>query len=75
MTSEMESNVKDILVKMIEDLKLEILQLDKENKDLKANIQKLKNSVTEKFNLQEDDIYNLSLSVNELKSMVKYSND
>lgn len=75
MTSEMESNVKDMLVKMIEDLKLEILQLDKENKDLKANIQKLKNSVTEKFNLQEDDIYNLSLSVNELKSMVKYSND
>ena len=68
MTSEVETNVKDNLEKMIEELKLEVLQLGKE---LKANLQKLKNSITEKFNSQEDDIYNLSLSINEIRNMVK----
>lgn len=71
MTSEVETNVKDNLEKMIEELKLEVLQLGKENKELKANLQKLKNSITEKFNSQEDDIYNLSLSINEIRNMVK----
>lgn len=74
MTSEMEDTFKDELLKVIEALKLEIQALEKENKELKVSIQKLKNSVNEKFNLQEDDIYNLSLSINELKESVKYSN-
>jgi len=73
MTSEMETNVKDNLEKMIEELKLEVIQLEKENKELKANIQKLKNNITEKFNSQEDDIYNLALSINEIRNMVKNS--
>ena len=74
MTSDMEDTFKEELLKVIEALKLEIQSLEKENKELKTSIQKLKNSVNEKFNLQEDDIYNLSLSINELKEIIKYLN-
>lgn len=61
----------DILFKMIQELKNEIILLKKENTEIKNTLRSLKNDTND----QDETILNLSYTITELRNSIKYINN
>ena len=60
----------DVLLKVIEDLKNELIRLRNENAEIKNSLRGLKMDI----NNQDDTILNLSYTITELREKIKYMN-
>jgi hypothetical protein len=61
----------DVLLKMIEDLRNELVRLRNENAEIKNSLRTLKTDV----NNQDETILNLSYTITELRESIKYTNN